>query len=368
MLEHLRLAEIESILTLISPFIILILSAYSILLPSFIWTWISSSYILILLYFIPFLLLTRWFARGGQCKEVETANLTGQTFLITGAASGIGKETAIELVKRNARVILFTRPSKISQTINDVKKFTRLPDNVTGYGLDLSDLQSIRSCVETFIKNENENIKIIALINNAGIMACPYGKTKDGLELQMGTNHFGHFYFTQLLLPRLRSARIVNVSSAAHFMWQVPCDAAHYNQMCNPNTYHPFSAYSLSKSANILFTRELQRRYFSTHNITAYSLHPGTVNTELDRHMSMNNILRQLIKPIRYLIFKSPLEGAQTNLYCALSNDAQPGEYHTDCRPMPVFHKYAKDDKLAEEWWNFSEKIIYEKLKDIKQN
>jgi retinol dehydrogenase-12 len=207
--------------------------------------------------------------------------------------------------------------------------------------------------------------KITALINNAGVMASPYGKTKDGFELQMGTNHFGHFYFTQLLLPRLRSARIVNVSSAAHVMWRVPCDAAHYSQMCNPNTYHPWSAYSLSKTANILFTRELQRRYGPTHGIRAYSLHPGSVNTQLDRHIGISNLIRNIVKPIRYVIFKTPLEGAQTNLYCALSNEAKPGEYHADCQPIPVMHQYAKDDKLAREWWEFSEKVINEKLRDI---
>jgi retinol dehydrogenase-12 len=198
-------------------------------------------------------------------------------------------------------------------------------------------------------------------------MACPYAKSKDGFELQMGTNHFGHFYFTQLLLPLLHSSRIVNVSSAAHFMWRVPCDASHYAQMCNPNTYHPWSAYSLSKTANILFTRELQQRYSTSYNIRAYSLHPGSVNTQLDRHIGFNQFLRQIIKPIRYVICKTPLEGAQTNLYCALSDEAKPGEYHADCQPISVLHKYAKDDKLAEEWWNYSEKIIDEKLKNIEQ-
>jgi NAD(P)-dependent dehydrogenase (short-subunit alcohol dehydrogenase family) len=178
-------------------------------------------------------------------------------------------------------------------------------------------------------------------------MACPYTKSKDGFELQMGTNHFGHFYFTQLLLPRLQSSRIVNVSSAAHFMWSVPCDASHYAQMCHPNTYHPWSAYSLSKTANILFTRELQQRYGTSHHIRAYSLHPGSVNTQLDRHVGFHDIIRKILKPIRYVILKTPLEGAQTNLYCALSDQAKPGEYHADCQLTAVFHKYAKDDQLA---------------------
>lgn len=196
-------------------------------------------------------------------------------------------------------------------------------------------------------------------------MACPFAKTKDGLELQMGTNHFGHFYFTKLLLPRLRSSRIVNVSSLAHMVWAVPCDASHYAEMCNPNSYVPWSAYALTKSANILFTRELQRRYATSHGIRAYSLHPGGVNTSLDRHMGFTTFLRNLLQPIRYLIFKSPLEGAQTNLYCALSDDARPGEYHADCSPFPVFHEYVENDDLARQWWDYSEKVIDEKLKEL---
>jgi retinol dehydrogenase-12 len=151
-------------------------------------------------------------------------------------------------------------------------------------------------------------------------------------------------------------------------MWAVPCDASHYAQMCNPNTYHPWSAYSLSKTANILFTRELQRRYSTSHNIRAYSLHPGSVNTKLNRHVAFkNNFILKITQPVKYIILKTPLEGAQTNLYCALSDKAKPGEYHSDCQPASVFHKYAKDDKLAEEWWNYSEKIINEKLKNIEQ-
>jgi NAD(P)-dependent dehydrogenase (short-subunit alcohol dehydrogenase family) len=211
----------------------------------------------------------------------------------------------------------------------------------------------------------NRNTKITALINNAGVMACPYSKTKDGFELQMGTNHFGHFYLTQLLLPRLQSSRIVNVSSFAHIIWRVPCDAAHYAQMCNSNTYKPWSAYSLSKSANIIFTRELQRRYASSHQIRAYSLHPGGVDTQLSRHMDINQLIRSITKPLVYLLLKTPLEGAQTNLYCALSNEAQPGGYHSDCQPTAILNKYADNDDIARDWWDYSEQVINEKLKDI---
>ncbi len=211
----------------------------------------------------------------------------------------------------------------------------------------------------------SRNMKITALINNAGVMACPYSKTKDGFELQMGTNHFGHFYLTQLLLPRLQSSRIVNVSSIAHTLWRVPCDAVHYAQMCNPNTYKPWRAYSLSKSANIIFTRELQRRYGTSHKILAYSLHPGAVDTQLDRYVDINNLVRSLLQPMKYLLYKTPLDGAQTNLYCALSNEAQPGSYHSDCQPTSVLSPYDDNDDIARAWWDYSEQVINEKLKEI---
>ncbi|CAF3729044.1 unnamed protein product [Rotaria socialis] len=357
--------EVQSLLTFFVSIIILILSAYSILVPTFIWAWISGNYVSLLLYFIGVFILMRWLARGGQYLDIEKANLEGQTFLITGAGGGIGKETAIELVKRGARVILFARVGNLSEAVRDVTRAARSPANVVGYVLDLSDLRSIKLCVEQFMKTEDANRPIAALINNAGVMACPYLKTKDDFELQMGTNHFGHFYFTKLLLPRLHSSRIVNVSSTAHALWQVPCDASHYAQMCNPNTYNRMSAYSLSKSANILFTRELQRRYAESHKIRSYALHPGGVNTHLDRHMGAGKVIRTLVNPIRYLLFKTPLEGAQTNLYCALSNNAKAGAYHSDCQPISVINKYLEDDKIASEWWDYSEKLITDKLNNI---
>jgi NAD(P)-dependent dehydrogenase (short-subunit alcohol dehydrogenase family) len=98
----------------------------------------------------------RWFAQGGQYPDIHKANLDGKTFLITGAAGGIGKETALELVKRRARVILFARSTNITEAINDVKKVARSPNNVAGYSLDLADLRSIKACVEEFMKNENK--------------------------------------------------------------------------------------------------------------------------------------------------------------------------------------------------------------------
>jgi hypothetical protein len=165
LLVLLRQPEIRSFLTLISSILILILSAYSILLPSYIWTWLSLSFIYILLYFIAVMLLMRWWARGGQYPDIHTANLEGQTFLVTGAGGGIGKETAIELAKRGARVVLFARSGNLAEAVSDVKKVARSPANVVGYLLDLSDLQSIESCIEEFMKKEDAYVFLLFFIS-----------------------------------------------------------------------------------------------------------------------------------------------------------------------------------------------------------
>ena len=162
----LRQPEVRAIVTLVSSILILILSANSLLVPSFIWAWVSCKYVTITIYFIFVMLIMRWFARGGQYKEIETMNLDGQTYLITGAGGGIGKETALELVKRGARVVLFARPTNLAEAIHDVKQVARSPDLVTGYPLDLADLKSIKSCVDQFMKMENKLVFLPRLLRS----------------------------------------------------------------------------------------------------------------------------------------------------------------------------------------------------------
>jgi NAD(P)-dependent dehydrogenase (short-subunit alcohol dehydrogenase family) len=193
-------------------------------------------------------------------------------------------------------------------------------------------------------------------------MATPYSHTKDGFEMQMGTNHFGHFYLTQLLLPQLlkSKSRVVNVSSAAHAMWQVACTPDTYAEQLNKQTYTPWHAYSISKTANIYFTIELQRR-FGAQGLRAYSLHPGAVNTGLQRHISMS---QWFAAPLLWLVFKTQLEGAQTNLFCAVSDEAVLGKYHHECHEHKLGNPYADNPQRASEWWEYSEKIVAEKIKE----
>jgi NAD(P)-dependent dehydrogenase (short-subunit alcohol dehydrogenase family) len=191
-------------------------------------------------------------------------------------------------------------------------------------------------------------------------MACPYSLTKDGFEMQMGTNHFGHFYLTQLLLPQLlkSKSRVVNVSSTAHAMWQVPCTVETYNEQLNKQTYKPWNAYSLSKTANIYFTIELQRR-FGAEGLRSYVLHPGTVNTSLTRHISLS---QWFLTPFKLLIGKTQLEGAQTNLFCAVSDEVVPAKFYSDCQQIELGNPHADNAEQARQWWEYSKTIVAEKI------
>lgn len=355
--------EMKALFVVFFSIILLPLSAYSVFfVPQFIWHFIRSSNTIIALYILGVGFLTRWLAGGAQYDALKTIDLSGKTYLITGSAGGIGKQTALELANQGAKVVLFARPSNLQQAINEVKQVARDEKLVSGYPLDLADLISIKDAVKQYKMNEGEDAPITALINNAGVMACPYSLTKDGFEMQMGTNHFGHFYLTQLLLPQLlkSKSRVVNVSSTAHAMWQVPCTLETYNEQLNKQTYDPWNAYAISKIANIYFTIELQRR-FSSLGLRAYALHPGVVQTGLQRHTPMS---QEYFAPILWLLFKNKLQGAQTNLFCAVSDEAVPGKFHSDCAEFPLGNPHADNPDRAREWWSYSEQIIAEKIKE----
>ena len=218
----------------------------------------------------------RYFA-GGVCRS--TASLAGKTVIITGANTGIGKITAIDMAKRQARVIMACRSvERGERAVEEVRKASG-STNVVFRQLDLASLTSVRRFSEHVLK---EDPRIDILINNAGIMACPYWKTEDGFEMQFGVNHLGHFLLTNLLLDRLKAApaaRIVNVSSLSYKR----CTGINFEDINSDHSYHPRRAYSQSKLANILFTRSLAMRLEGT-CVTANSLHPGVICTELGRH------------------------------------------------------------------------------------
>lgn len=187
------------------------------------------------------------------------------------------------------------------------------------------------------------------MINNAGVMAIPRCETKDGFEMQIGVNHMGHFLLTNLLLDRIKESapsRIVILSSSAHLYGHI-----NKNDLNSEKTYGQFTAYMQSKVANNLFSRELSKRLEGT-GITVNCLHPGAVNTELQRHQKL---LKCLLSPM-LLFFKTPKSGAQTTIRLAVDPELETvtGKYFADCREARESDA-AKDDETANWLWDVSE-------------
>lgn len=194
-----------------------------------------------------------------------------------------------------------------------------------------------------------EESRLDILINNAGVMNLPRTETKDGFEMQIGTNHMGHFLLTILLLDRLKTSapsRIINVSSAAHAFGRIKRD-----DFNGEKSYNKYTAYFQSKLANVLFTRELSKRLHGT-GVTANSLHPGVVNTELSRSQPL---LKFVLFPI-FLFAKTPKAGAQTTIMLALDPAMEriSGNYYADCKVANEVAA-AKDDDTADWLWKTSE-------------
>ncbi|XP_055951030.1 retinol dehydrogenase 11-like isoform X1 [Argiope bruennichi] len=299
----------------------------------------------------------RGFLFGRKCHS--TARLNGKTVVITGGNTGIGKETALDLASRGAKVIIACRDvQKGYETVNDISEKVQKPDVVVKR-LDLASFASIKSFAQDVLENEPY---IHILINNAGVAACPKSLTEDGYEMQFGVNHLGHFLLTHLLLDRIKAsvpARIINVSSIAHIYGHID-----FNDINLNSNYRPIQAYCRSKLANILFTRELAKRLKGS-GVTTYCLHPGAIHTGLGQHMgsSINKFVGQLYEFCSRLLFKSPTKGAQTTIYCAveekLANES--GHYYCDCSVINPSSK-AQDDSLARQLWDVSEYLIAKAL------
>ncbi|XP_030623304.1 retinol dehydrogenase 12, like [Chanos chanos] len=288
--------------------------------------------------------------RAFGCRWSSDVKLDGKTVIITGANTGIGKETAVDLAKRGARIIMACRDmEKASAALKEVIELSG-NQNVVTRKLDLSDSKSIREFAEA-INKEEEQVNI--LINNAGVMVCPYAKTADGFEMQIGVNHMGHFLLTYLLMDLIKRstpARIINVSSMAHSWGTINLE-----DINSEKSYDKNKAYSQSKLANVLFTRSLGKKLQGT-GVTVYALHPGVVQTELWRHLSKpQQALFWMIKPFT----KTSVQGAQTTIYCAVAPEleTQTGGYYSDCAPANC-SRLASDDDLANRLWNLSSQML----------
>ena len=273
--------------------------------------------------------------------------MDGKVVIITGCNTGIGKETALDLARRGASVYMACRDKvKCEEARQEIIKATGNL-NVFNRSLDLSSLDSVRRFVAEFLKEEP---RLDVLINNAGVMMCPKMLTKDGFEMQLGTNHLGHFLLTNLLLDTLKKSapsRIINVSSLAHIGGKLNKEDLNYDKH-----YVDVMAYCQSKLANVLFTRELAKRLKGT-GVTANSLHPGAVNTDLLRHI--HPVLRTLARPFLPYFFKSPRSGAQTHIRLAVDPELEEvsGKYFRDCKIVSE-SKNAQSDEDALWLWDKS--------------
>lgn len=187
-------------------------------------------------------------------------------------------------------------------------------------------------------------------------MAMPKALTKDGFEMQLGVNHFGHFLLTNLLLNILKSSapsRIIVLSSLAHKYGEI-----NKNDLNSEKSYNKYKAYSQSKLANILFTQELAKRLIGT-NVTVNAVHPGIVKTELGRHL-VNSYIKRIFDPFTYFVFKTPKSGAQTTLRVAIDPELKKvsGKYFSDCQIHDVASAARTDNGETAEWlWQASEKM-----------
>ena len=217
-----------------------------------------------------------WWINGVPCRS--KARLDGRTVIITGANTGIGKETAMELAGRGARVVMACRDTEKGRAACEEIKTRTGNEKVILCKLDLASCSSIRSFASRILDEEKE---IHILVNNAGVMFVPHQLTEDGFELHFGVNHLGHFLLTNLLLERIKASapsRIVTVSSLAHVAGYLD-----FEDMMWRKRYISQLAYCRSKLANIMFSRELAQRLVGS-GVTVCSLHPGTVYTELTRY------------------------------------------------------------------------------------
>jgi len=286
------------------------------------------------------------------------ADLTGKTIIVTGGNSGLGYESVKAFAEKGAEVILASRSVEKGEAAK--AEMGNIPDKIAVMQLDLMDFSSIRNFAEGFLKRYN---RLDVLLNNAGIMTTPYFLTKDGLEAQNGTNHFGHFLLTGLLLDMIKKtpdSRIVNVSSGAHKYGKMDFDNFLFE---NGKDYSPMRSYGRSKLANLLFTYELQR-HFEANNIDsiAVAAHPGGSRTNLDRHIN-GKFWFKLVRPLFMVMTQSQAQGALPQIRASVDPEVKGAQYYGPHKNMTGYPVVVKSNAAshnledAKQLWDLSEEI-----------
>jgi NAD(P)-dependent dehydrogenase (short-subunit alcohol dehydrogenase family) len=287
-------------------------------------------------------------------------DLQGTVALVTGATTGLGLETARALAAAGAAVTLAVRTDERG-TAAEATIRERVPAALLECGLvDLTVQASVREFAQWFSARHD---RLNLLINNAGVMATPFVRTVDGFELQFATNHLGHFLLTNLLTPLLLAgapSRVVNLSSGGHRGSDIIWDDPNYER----RDYDKFESYGQSKTANILFSVELDRR-LSNRGVHSYAVHPGMIATELGRHMTRDDFRaiseRAKRSPSGGLPQRKSIEsGAATSVWAATADELRElgGVYCEDCAVSDQHAPWALDAESARRLWELSETLV----------
>ena len=301
---------------------------------------------------------------------LDGIDLSGRRFVITGAASGLGEESTRALAAHGASILMLARdPQKNADAAERVR--AAVPDAELSIDtVDLADLASVRAFADRHLESGQP---IDVLMNNAGVMACPFGHTADGFEMQFGTNHLGHFELTRLLEPAVVAGddpRIVILSSAAHGIADVDLDDPGFEH----SEYDAWVAYGRSKSANALHALALSKRL---DGVLSLSVHPGGIMTNLGRHLN-DDLMNQMLDRAKEraeasgesggMQFKSIPQGAASQVWAATSPDlvGHNGVYLADCGSgveggnigRNGFAPYIADAATAERLWDVSDQLL----------
>jgi len=292
-----------------------------------------------------------------ECQD--SVHFNEKYILVTGGTNGIGLETSRVLANAGANVYVLGRDEKrldaVLKTIQTEMEEKKSNGSIQGFICDLNSLKSIKEFADKFEKNQH---RLNVLILNAGVMNYNYAKTTDGFEQTIGVNHIGQAYLTKLLLPNLISnspSRIVVVSSDLHSGPSLNYEMLDQWNNDSKKGWGMLRSYQQSKLANILFARALASRYQSK-QITAYSLHPGVIKTNLTHDIPLSGVVSKIMRT------KTVGQGAATSIYCAVKSDLenQTGKYFSDSTVQNHADKWTEQD--LEQFWNWTEKKIQEKI------
>ncbi|KAK9147472.1 hypothetical protein Scep_006229 [Stephania cephalantha] len=301
------------------------------------------------------------FSASSTAEEVtEGIDGTGLTAIVTGASAGIGAETSRVLALRGVHVVMGVRNMAAAQDVKQAIIKENSKAKVDMLELDLGSLASVRKFASDF---NSSGLPLNILLNNAGILAPPFKLSQDGIELQFATNHLGHFLLTNLLLDTLKrtakrskvEGRIVNVSSNAHRY--AFGEGISFDKINDESSYNRMWVYGQTKLANILHSNELARRLKEEGaQITANSVHPGFVYTNIFKHQSL---VAGLFDKIKSFACKTVQQGAATTCYVTLHPQVKgvSGKFFVDCN-IATPSSVAQDSNLAKKLWEFSMNLV----------